>query len=365
MQPRPPGPAKILHLIGQLERGGAEGQLLQLAQALRERGWDQVIVTFRPGEAWDDRLAVTGLPLRGVPRHRNKLWRLWRLGRIVRSERPALIHSWSQHTNVYASWLWSRPRPRRIFAFRHDPTADPAGRPTARVANARIYARADRVVSNSRVALESARAAGVALPPSEVVDNIVIARGRARPGEAVAVPRIAAAGLLIPLKAYDVLLRALGELAAAGVSFELALAGDGPERPRLERLAADLGLKRRVSFLGGIDDVPALLATAHLLVHPSRSEGLSNTILEALAEGLPVVATAVGGTPELIADGRTGLLVAPDEPVQLAARIRQVLDDPSLGARLGRAGLELVRDRCTVERVATQHERIYRSVLSG
>lgn len=357
-----PAPIRILHLIGQLERGGAERQLLHLAEGLEQRGWQQAIVTLNPGESWDGRLSAIGVRLHGVPRHPNKLRRLWQLARIVRDERPDILHSWSHHTSVYARWLWNRPRPRRLFAFRHDPTADHEGRKTARVANAGVYARADCVVSNSRVAIDAARAAGVRLRRTEVVDNIVIARGRARPGAVVAVPRIVAAGLLIPLKAYDVLLSALGQLAADGCSFELWLAGEGPERSRLEQLALALAIAPRVRFLGGIEDVPALFATAQLLVHPSRTEGSSNTILEALAEGLPVVATRVGGTPELIEDGETGLLVPPDDALALATKIRSLLDDPALGERLGRAGLERVRERCTAARVTSRYEQIYRSL---
>jgi glycosyltransferase involved in cell wall biosynthesis len=179
------------------------------------------------------------------------------------------------------------------------------------------------------------------------------------------VPRVVAAGALIPIKGYDVLLEAFGELAASGVPFELLLAGDGPERNRLERQAISLGIGERVKFLGEIDDVPALLSTAHIAVHPSRSEGLSNTILEAMAEGLPVVATNVGGTPEIINDNRSGLLVPPNDAHSLAAKVRLLLDRPDLRAQLGSAGLEVVRQRFNVERVATQYEHIYESVLSA
>ena len=355
---------KILHLIGQLERGGAERQLLYLAQSLKERGWEQVVVTFNPGEAWDGRFAEIGIPLLGIRRQRNKLWRLLQLALAVHRERPTLLHSWSNHTNVYARWVPGFGGLRRIFAFRNNPTVDRMGRPTMRVAHARAYLSADCVVSNSQNAIDCAVAAGVRARRSEVVDNIVEARGRARPGEKVAVPTVVSAGALIPIKGYDVLLEAFGKLGESGVSFKLLLAGDGPERNRLERQAISLGIGERVKFLGGIDDVPALFSTAHVAVHSSHSEGLSNTILEAMAEGLPVVATNVGGTPEMISDGRTGLLVPPNDARTLAANVRQLLERPDLRARLGRAGFEVVRERFNVERITTQYERLYESVLS-
>jgi glycosyltransferase involved in cell wall biosynthesis len=233
-----------------------------------------------------------------------------------------------------------------------------------RVAHARAYLSADCVVSNSHKALECALAAGVRTQRSEVVGNIVEAFGRARPGERVAVARVVAAGALISLKGYDVLLEAFAELAASGTPFELVLAGDGPERNKLERKAISVGIDERVKFLGGIDDVPALYSTAHIAVHASHSEGLSNTILEAMAEGLPVVATNVGGTPEMISDGQTGLLVPPNDARSLAAKVKQLLDRPDLRAELGSAGLEVVRERFNVDRITTQYEHIYESVLS-
>lgn len=345
-------------------RGGAERQLLYLAQALRERGWEQVVVTLSPGEVWDARFATMGIPLLGIRRQRNKLSRLLRLAVVLRREQPAVLHSWSNHTNVYARWVPGPRGLRKIFAFRNNPTVDRLGRPTMRVAHSSVYMAADCLVSNSEAALECAVAAGVRARRSEVVGNIVKAFGRARPEARVAVPRVVAAGALIPIKGYDVLLEAFGELAASGVPFALLLAGDGPERNRLERQAIGLGIGDSVTFLGGIDDVPGLLSTAHLAVHSSHSEGLSNTVLEAMAEGLPVVATNVGGTPEMISDGRTGLLVPPNDARSLAAKVKQLLDRPDFRAQLGSAALEVVRERFNVDRITTQYEHIYESVLS-
>ncbi len=357
---------KILHLIGQMERGGAERQLIYLAQALKDRGWQQAVVTFDPGEVWDRRLVALGIPLYGIRRCSNKLWRLWQLSQIVRQERPAIIHSWSAHTNLYAGWVLSYPKPQLILRLGSIPTINRhTGEQLGRVSNARIYATADCIVSNSRAALECISAAGVNMRRTEVITNIVSTHNRARPGETVAVPRIVAAGILTPLKGYDVLFHALGELAIAGYPFELLLAGDGPERSRLEELARLLKIDRQVTFLGGIDDVPSLFSTAHILVHPSRSEGLSNTILDGMAEGLPVVATDVGGIPELISDGKTGMLVPPDRPGLLTAKIRQLLDSPSLRNQLGRAGFELVHERYTIDGITAQFERVYESVALG
>ena len=125
-----------------------------------------------------------------------------------------------------------------------------------------------------------------------------------------------------------------------------------------------LSLTDCVQFLGEVEDVPALCSTAHILVHPSRSEGMSNTILEGMAEGLPVVACDVGGNGEIIEHEVTGLLVPADDPPALAAQIRCLLNDVSLRERLGTAALEVVRTRFNAETVALQYEAVYTSLLN-
>src|SRR5205823_12324570 len=118
-------------------------------------------------------------------------------------------------------------------------------------------------------------------------------------------------------------------------AFRLRIAGDGPCLPALRGLAKQLGLDDQVAFLGEVRDVAGLLATARLFVLPSLTEGISLTLLEAMSCGLPVVATRVGGNPEVIVDGQTGLLVPPGDPPALAAAILQLLGDETRCRNLG------------------------------
>jgi L-malate glycosyltransferase len=355
---------KIIHLIGQMERGGAERQLLFLAKELKDRGWDQVVVTFDPGRPWDSLVTEMGISLVGIPRRSNRLLRLLQLSRFVYQERPALLHSWSNHTNVYARWLMASVSG-KVFSFRNNPTVDSLGKTMPRVPNAKIYRNADCVISNSVTVMERARTAGVNPRRTTVIRNIVVVRGRAMPGEDVTVPRVVAAGNLAVIKGHEIMIKAFAKLAAKGYEFELLLAGDGtgPERIRLQQLATKMGLGTRFKMLGPVDDVPALLATAHIAVHPSLTESLSNTILEAMAEGLPVVATNVGGTGEILVDGQNGLLVPPNEPAELAGKVQVLLDNPPLREKYGRAALNTVRDQFDAGRVAAQFESVYWSIL--
>ncbi len=141
------------------------------------------------------------------------------------------------------------------------------------------------------------------------------------------------------------------------------LAGDGPERARMEAQAGRLGLADRVAFLGQRNDVPELLAACDLLVLPSLYEGLSVSIIEAMASGKPVVATAIPGNDEAVVDGETGLLVPPHDPAALANAIRTLLSDSALSGRMGAAGNARARRHFSAETMVRRITDIYDELL--
>lgn len=173
-------------------------------------------------------------------------------------------------------------------------------------------------------------------------------------GPAVVVARLA------PEKDVETLLRATALAVRRYPDFRLEVAGDGPCRAALERFTAELGLVGWVRFLGPVRDVPALLARARLFVLPSLTEGVSLTLLEAMARGLPVAATRVGGNVEVVADGETGLLVPAGDPPALPAALLRLWGDPEEGARLGRAARRRVEDHFDVRAMVAAYEAPYR-----
>lgn len=184
-------------------------------------------------------------------------------------------------------------------------------------------------------------------------------------GEASYVPRggrcILFLGRLHPQKGVDTLVRAMADLPDA----QLVLAGDGPDRAQLERLAVQLGVRDRIRFLGfvGHDAVPKLFRSADVFVMPSRYEELGTAIIEAMACGLPVVASRTGGIPDLVEDGHTGLLTPPGDPVALAEALGRVLSDVDLAVALGCAA----RERSTAYRWPALANRVlqtYREVVA-
>ena len=172
---------------------------------------------------------------------------------------------------------------------------------------------------------------------------------------------------LHPRKAIDILLRAFAQLAQTVAVPPLVVAGDGPEQARLEALAEALGIAKQVRFLGDLplDEVAPLYRGCRFLVLPSRFEPFGLVLLEAMAVGKAVVATRVGGIPEFVRDGETGLLVPPDDPAALAGAIRGLLANPVLAEQLGARGQAFFRQHYTLERVRGRYLDLYAELAGG
>lgn len=183
------------------------------------------------------------------------------------------------------------------------------------------------------------------------------------PGDAMVRRAVVAAGRLSPEKGFAVLLEAAAGFLAADPGAGVVLFGEGPERATLERRVAELGLGERFALPGFTRDLDKYLPWADVAVLPSFTEGLPNVVLEASAAGVPVVATAVGGTPEAVADGETGLLVPPGQPQVLAARIGELLADPDRRQQMGEAGRAFVRERFSFAGQAEAYRQLFARLL--
>ena len=168
---------------------------------------------------------------------------------------------------------------------------------------------------------------------------------------------------LSPEKGIHHLITAFKAVARENDNVILLLVGDGPERERLEALSCSAGLNGRVLFLGGRTDVPRLLSLMDLFVLPSLKEAISRAIQEAMATGLPVVATRVGGNPECVTDGVTGFLVPPGDPRALAKAILNLVSDRELSHRMGKAGRERALKQFSEQRMKEEYESLYLSLL--
>jgi glycosyltransferase involved in cell wall biosynthesis len=175
---------------------------------------------------------------------------------------------------------------------------------------------------------------------------------------------VGSVGRLHPQKGYDLLLQAVGFLHTRIPTLRVLIVGEGEARPALEQQRRELGLEEVVIFAGERRDIPAMLSALDGFVSASRWEGLSNAVLEAAAAGLPVIATRVGGTPEIVLDGETGLLVEPEDAQGLATAILQLYENPELRRRLGQAGQQRVEAAFTLRTTIQKTGQLYTRLLA-
>jgi glycosyltransferase involved in cell wall biosynthesis len=222
-----------------------------------------------------------------------------------------------------------------------------------------------RIVAVSAYERDDGLRHGVGVPAQyRVIHNGVELRRFAAPPRPVP-GRVLMVGRFAPPKRPDLAIRAFARVAGAGEGRELWLAGDGPQRGALQRLAGELGLDGRVRFLGTRDDIPELLQEASCLVLPSDYEACPVTALEGSAAGVPVVASRVAGVPEVVSDGATGLLAEPGSVESLASCLAVLLDDAEAARRLGEEGRRAAERQFSRERMVEQVVGLYRELLDS
>jgi glycosyltransferase involved in cell wall biosynthesis len=305
-------------------------------------------------------LRELGVPVReGVAGRRSGLPRLLRVAQAVREMRPDVIHTHNPAPQVWGVLAGPLAGGPAVIHTRHGHALGTLPAPFV----GGLFRGADRVVCVSED-LRRDLLGRYRLAEDRVIriwNGIDTARfawaGPRREPTAVTVSRLALA------KDVPTLLRATAIVARELPAFRLRVAGDGPERAALEALARGLGIAGHVEFLGERHDVPALLAGAGLFVSSSLTEGLSLTLAEAMAVGLPVLATATGGNPEIVLDGVTGRLVPPGEPRALAEGLLALWAARERWTEMGRAGRDRVRAHFDARRMVRDYEHLYALVL--
>lgn len=345
------GPVPIAVWLSSFGAGGTERQMVHLIRGLDSGLFSVHAVCFNARGQWLDATAASAVEIAEFPIHgffRPETWRRMRAyAAWCRSRRIAAVITSDFYTNVFGlTGAALAAVPVRIGGRREIVT----DKTTAKLALQRgAYALAHCVVANSGAAAERLRRERLHPGSIRVISNGVESCERV-PRERVGAIRAVTVANLRPEKGHDVLIDALAgrpDLRNVRVDF----IGDGPCRAQLEARARARGVAGRVNFAGERRDVPELLAAADLFVLPSRTEALPNGVLEAMAAGLPVVACRVGGIPELIEEGVTGLLVPPDDPGALAAAIAQIVEDPIRASAFGSAAKAAADARYSIARM--------------
>jgi len=362
---------RVTALIDTVQVSGPGRQLAALASSLSEFGVELVVVTFhrtgRDRSPYLDYLEQAGVSYVVVPENGPLDRRLpARLRRVLTEWAPDIVQTHGYKPTALA-WLLRRSGASQPWvAFFHGATSENIKVRLYHWLTNRLLGAADRVVVMSRAHLAHfSRLGGKAC----VVHNAVLelppepSRAETEPMAQGVRPRFGVVGRLSPEKGVDVFLYACDALARRGVSFSAVVAGDGPERARLERLRDTLALGGRVDFIGATSAIVSLYASLDLLVIPSRSEGLPNVLLEALRADVPVVATSVGAIPDVLNSPRAGLVVPPGSATALADGIARAL--PLRSDPAARNARRQVVDRFSLQRRVAEHLRIYGELLGG
>ncbi len=380
---------RILFVTGSLSEGGAEGQMLQLAEGLQKRGWRVAIMLLRAEGARMDQARAANLEIYNVklpmfrPRWNPIPWFLmivcWvRCGLYIRKFRPDIIHAWLFWAHFWA-WLTYGSFPRaKLVTTRQQTWSDKHGSRVLHFLESMVHKSASAVIANSEAVRTACRENPMERNLGKKLICIYNGPDEDRFSDVQSIdlmkefPALKDAKLiavtvanLLPIKGYDLLLEswAIGLRGKSDVKI-LCVGRDGGIQRDLESKAKYLRIADQIIFAGSRSDVPSLLASADFAVHSSIDEGFSNAILEYMASGLAVATTDVGGNGVAILNEKTGLLVPPRDPDALGEAIRRLAENEALRNELGAAARKSVNRRFSKRRMIERHIDVYRQIRS-
>lgn len=367
------GPVTIFHLVSSLDVGGTQTGMLQTIRRLDPVDFRSVVCSVMPSGRIAARMEEEGIrtcslgitspwDLRAVPR----------LLPLLKNEGPQILHSYLFHANLLG---------RIAGRLAGVPAIVNSERSVNQLGQSRVLL--SRMTSSLATAVETNSGAG----REYVLSTLGVSPGKThviypgvelpkrQPGDGRSVrgeldlgydsPLIGFVGRLYPVKGGEQAIRAFAAVVQGLPQARLIVAGDGPERRRLEEIAVSLGVGQTVQFLGYREDVHSIMAAIDALAIPSLTESLPRAALEAMAAGKPVVATRVGGIPEVVEDGVTGLLAEPGDTAGLARSLVRLLSDGTLARRMGDRGREKVEKIFSASASVARYEQLYRLVLDG
>ena len=366
---------RVMHVVNNLGKGGLENGLVNLIERMDPLRFEHAVCTVRGLGPHTERLAARGVQIVTLGDGESR-FQTPTLIREIRRFRPDVVHSrnWGAIEAVVAGRL---TRSCSVIHSEHGFEADSdAGEPKRRTYLRRLaFELADRVLAVScQLRDVHARRTGFPARKISVIHNGVdrrrffpdaasrlLVRRELQIGESDLC--IGCVANLLPVKSHMTLLNSLPALSDGAGNWRALLIGEGPERPKLQSFVdAHPALKERVIFLGLSSRVPELLRAMDVFVLPSVAEGICNSLLEAMATGLPVVASAVGGNPEVVVDGKSGLLFASRDVTALSEHLSQLRVDPGLRIQLGQGAIERVGDEFSIDSMVQAYQHLYASV---
>jgi sugar transferase (PEP-CTERM/EpsH1 system associated) len=367
-------PLRVLHVLNRLATGGTEHVVLKLIGGLDGQIFEHRLAAVRGMDPAFSGLALPGGELLLDGKENSGFeFLILRLARVMRAYRPHIVHSrnWGTIEAIPAARLARVPV---VIHSEHGYDLDMlTGLPKRRrIFRRASYGMADAVFAVTRELCDfHARQAWISPERIRVIYNGVdTQRCRPRQEERISLRKrfglpqerfiIGTVGRTVTIKDHPTLLRAVASMALKGIDAHALLVGSGPELERNQQFAKDSpALAGRVTFIGSSDDVPDILNTMDVFALTSISEGMSNTLLEAMATGLPVIATNVGGNPEVVVDGDSGLLFQPRDVEALASRLMGLASDENQRRQLSLAARQRIVERFSLARMLNDYSNLY------
>ena len=365
---------KVMHIIHALEPGGLEKGVVNITNHLNSKGFEISICCLENSGAFEKRL-----------NHGTKVFVMnkqpgidyllpLRLARLFRREKTMIVHTHELGTYLYGTVgakLALRPR---IIHGEHGGLLQSSESRKKYLIVRRCLSYVTDVIHTMSADLKHALAHMTRINPGKIVTILngvesekfgrtSSSRSRVMLGIEPEVFVIGTVGRLSPVKNFELLIRIIPKLNHIGIHPKVLFVGDGPSRSNLESLIKKCCLEEQIIFLGNRSDVPELLSAMDIFVLPSLSEGLSNSILEAMATGIPVIASDVGGNSELVVHNETGFLFPPGDGNALSQRIAELAGNPEKRYKMGISGRRRIEESFTLEKMIQNYEQLYRNVI--
>ena len=365
----PGGRVRVVEILATGTNGGAQEHVFSLLTRLDPSRYDVHVVSLTSGSAVR-KLEREGIPVTVIDEPDDAI-ATGAVAALLTDLRPEVLHNHMYRAELVGTRAAialgeiGRPRPYVVSTIHSSRVRSEEDRQQLRILTSRM----DRLIAVSRSIVAKLEQEGRDAAPISLIHNGVDLERYDHQGPCCTLreeyglppegPIVGVVARLEPEKGHPTLLEAWVQIAAAVSDASLLVIGEGSRHEALEAMAVDLGVADRVVFTGRRDDVPAVTAALDVAVLPSYREALGLTILEAMALSRPIVASNVGGIPEMVEDGITGLLVPPHDADALAAAVIRLLRDHPLADTLGRAGHDLVHERFCIELMVAAVEQIY------
>lgn len=360
-------PVVVAQLISTFKVGGAEALALDITRRTDRARFRPLACALRVTGEMEERFNEAGVETRVIGAREGRgldIRAIFRLAKLLKREHVQVLQCHNRASHMYGAFAAKLAGVPAVICTRH---AAPLN-----------YGNKGRPVPLERLAIPLTH---WFVAVSKEVHETAVERGRVPAGRSSVIPNgvdlsrfqmngsvpaesdLVCVARLSPEKRHDLLLAAVRRLSELGIKPTLTLAGDGPARPSVEARIKEFGLSGQVRLLGTRKDVPELLGSANIFVLTSDTEGLPITIIEAMAAGKPVVATRVGGVPDVVVDGETGILVPAGDVEQLARALEKMLRDEALRKRMGAAGSRAARERFDIVETVRHYEALYTRLL--